>query len=62
MDNIFILTKLNLPKEERERENDDKNIYQILVIKTNNEIKMSNEIEENIELPLNEEEEKSTPG
>ena len=56
MDNIFILTKLNLPKEERE--NDDKNIYEILVIKTNNEIKISNEIEENIEIPFNEEEEK----
>jgi hypothetical protein len=56
MNNIFILAKLNLPIEERE--NDDKNIYEILIIKTNNEIKLSNEIEENIEIPLNEEEEK----
>ena len=53
MDNIFILTELNLPIEERD---EDKNIFEILVIKTNNEIKMSNELE-NIEIPFNEEEE-----
>ena len=60
MDNIFILTKINLPKEEREKENEDedKNIFEILVIKTNNEIKIANEKEENIEIDFNDEEEK----